>query len=210
MSAKRKSATVAKRPAPAPTPLRRAAEKAVKARGPAPAPAKPDPARLLHELQVHKVELEMQNENLRHANEELALLNARYQDLYEFAPVAYLTVDVNRRITELNLAAARLVGRERHELPGRKLVDFVHPTSHAVLAMLLSRALVEDGQVEEALVLAPRNGESAYVKAQARRFQPTDAHDPVARVVMMDLTALKSANDELAHALDKFFRYWRP
>jgi PAS domain S-box-containing protein len=226
MTAKTRTRTTAKKPAAAKAPakpaaaargvaataasrnLRRDAETKLRRGGVAARPAASENDRLVHELQVHKVELELQNEALRSANQELAALHERYHDLYDFAPVAYLTVSVDRRVLELNLAAARLLGRERYQLPGRRLADFIHPNSSIVFDQFIARALLDPELTEEALLVAPSRREPVYVKAQARRFDTADG--PVARVVLVDLSALKHANEELARSLETFFRYWRP
>ena len=68
----------------------------------------PEAAQALHELTVHQIELEMQNEELRHAQAELEAARARYFDLYDLAPVSYLTIGQNGLILEANLTAAKL------------------------------------------------------------------------------------------------------
>jgi PAS domain S-box-containing protein len=193
---------------PAKTSLRKRAEHGVGARPPAKEHGARD--RLLHELQLREAELQMQNEHLVRAVAELAALHARYHDLYDFAPVAYFTVDSGHRVVELNLAGARMLGGDRGELPGQRLLDYVHATSHAAFERLLARTFAGAELVEEALVMLPRSGRPVYAKAQARRFEATQWGTPQARLVLTDLTALKSANDELARALERFFHYWRP
>src|SRR5690242_20093409 len=71
---------------------------------------------LVQQLQIHQVELKLQNEELRRTQVELALSRDRYTDLYEFAPIAYVTLDKRGIILEGNLMAAKLLGIERRSL----------------------------------------------------------------------------------------------
>lgn len=71
---------------------------------------------LLYELQVHQIELETQNEQLRQAVADLAESNERYLNLFEFSPVGYLTLDAHGLITEVNLPAALILGTNRNKL----------------------------------------------------------------------------------------------
>jgi PAS domain S-box-containing protein len=82
---------------------------------------------LLHELLVHKAELEMQNEALRDAQLEIAALHARYTALFEDAPVAYIALDEQSRITAANARAAKLLGESRRALLGVKLTRHLVP-----------------------------------------------------------------------------------
>jgi two-component system cell cycle sensor histidine kinase/response regulator CckA len=82
-------------------------------------------AELAHELQIHQIELEIQNEELRRAQEKLALAHDRYADLYDYAPVAYLTVDAEGKVVAANLTAADLLGMERGDVIGQPLSRFV-------------------------------------------------------------------------------------
>ena len=71
---------------------------------------------LSYELQVHRIELEMQNENLRKAQELLEQSRIRYTDLYDLAPISYLTLNADGVITEINFTGTLLFGLSRGEL----------------------------------------------------------------------------------------------
>ena len=86
----------------------------------------PEEARqTLHELQVHQIELEMQNEELRRAQAELNATRARYFDLYDLAPVGYCTLSEKGLILEANLTAANLLGVTRSALVKQPLSRFI-------------------------------------------------------------------------------------
>uniref|UniRef100_UPI003566D09B PAS domain-containing protein n=1 Tax=Pontiella sp. TaxID=2837462 RepID=UPI003566D09B len=88
---------------------------------------------LLHELDVHQVELQMQNKELLQTQTELARSRDAYAELYDFAPVGYLTLDAENRIHEANFTAAALLGLERGKLPvGRTFAEFIHLDSRPV------------------------------------------------------------------------------
>ncbi len=80
---------------------------------------------LLYELRVHQIELEMQNDELRHAQHELSVSRARYFELYDLAPVGYLTVSARGIVLDANLTAATLLGFERKKLLRKPLTKFV-------------------------------------------------------------------------------------
>ena len=193
---------------PKPTSLRKRAE-TLMSDGKAAPTSTLDGDRLLHELQVHQVELELQNEELANTCMELALLRDRYCDLYDFAPVAYLTLAADGRVLELNLAAAQLLGLDRKASLGRRLAEFVHEDSREPLRQLLSRTLAGSEQIDETLVLQASGAGLVYLKAQARLFD-CPSEGACVRIVLMDVSALRTANEELQRSFEKFFRYWRP
>jgi PAS domain S-box-containing protein len=109
-----------------PTGLRKQAEARLRTtrRDVAAMPVK-DVQQLVHELQVHQIELEMQNDELRRAQLELEVARDRYVDLYDFSPAGYLTLDTHGTIVEANLRAGTLLGSNRKELIGRSFARFV-------------------------------------------------------------------------------------
>lgn len=80
---------------------------------------------LVHELQVHQIELEMQNEELRRTQEQLEAARDRYADLFEFAPTGYLTLDPQGTILSANLRAGMMLDRNRNELIGQELARLI-------------------------------------------------------------------------------------
>lgn len=80
--------------------------------------------RLIHELRVHQIELEMQNEELRRTEQELAIAHDRYLDLYDYAPVGYLILGRDGRIKQANLTCERLLGLDRRALLGQSFAHF--------------------------------------------------------------------------------------
>ena len=98
-----------------------------------------DALKLLHELQVHQVELDLQHEQIETTQRELVEDLARYQGLYEFAPVAYLSVGPEGDILEGNVAGASLFGVRQDELRGRRIEAFLAPESRPALIALLKQ-----------------------------------------------------------------------
>lgn len=100
-----------------------------------------DQARPVHELQVHRIELEIQNAELREARDNLEIALTQYTELYDFAPVGYFTLDRRGHILKLNVAAQRLLGGDSTSLSGKTLQHFVAPEDQRKFALLLQRAL---------------------------------------------------------------------
>ena len=193
------------------TDLRQEAEERLKKQRTSAAPAVPeDTLRLVHELQVHQIELELQNEEISKAYAEVAVLRDKYLDLYDFAPIGYFTVTPFGDILELNLSAAALLGENRAVLVGRRMQDFVQAESAAAFTEFLATAGAATAEVSVTLALRRGADEALYVKAQGRPFKSDITNSTEIRIVLMDLTALKSANEELLRSFEKFFHYWRP
>lgn len=114
---------------PNPATLRRRAETRLKQAKPSLPDSSWETARLVHELQVHQIELEMHNDELRHAYDEADALRARYADIYDFAPVPYLTLDAQGVILQLNLAAAILLGIKRSQKGRHHFADTITENS---------------------------------------------------------------------------------
>ena len=155
----------------------------------------PDAQRLLHELEVHQIELEMQNSELRRSREELEQLLEQYTDLYDFAPVGYFTLNEEGIIRAVNLAGASLLGRERSRLIGTSFLPCVAPEDRPAFGSFLGKVIAGMGKEEVELGLVPPAGEHAplFVKIEA----VTDASGSRCRVAVIDISKRKQAEDEL-------------
>ena len=126
-----------------------------------------DPLKLLHELQVHRIELEMQNEELRRSRSEMAELLETYSDLYDFAPVAYYTLDHKGIIRAANLTAAALLGIERSRLIGRHFASFVPDDSRSVFSGFLAKVFSSPARESCELPLLKNGNGSLFVLIEA-------------------------------------------
>ncbi|WP_164018081.1 ATP-binding protein [Pyxidicoccus trucidator] len=151
----------------------------------------------VQELQRHQIELEMQNRALREAQQALEQSHHRYVDLYDFAPVAYLTLDARACIQELNLTAAAMLERERPQLLGQPFTPFVEGADSARFLQHVRHCAVEGkvGSLEVRLRLA---GSRAEVRLHTAPF-PSGAPQggQVCRVALVDLTELREAQSRL-------------
>jgi len=98
-----------------------------------------DVKKLLHELQVHQIELEMQNDELRQAYETAELALKRYTLLYDFAPMGYFTLDAEGSICELNFTAAEMLREKRFSLINSNFKLFVSEDSKSVFNKFFSK-----------------------------------------------------------------------
>ncbi len=149
-------------------------------------------AELLHELRVHKIELEMQNDALRKSQVALEESRDRFVDLYEFAPVGYLTLDSSGLITEINLRGAVLLGRERKSLLGTRFVRCVVDADRDVWHRFFIDA--KFGRDRSTLDLAMLRGDGTEFYARA---ECVGTGLSMARVVLSDITEQKRAEDEI-------------
>src|SRR5262245_44410131 len=83
-----------------------------------------DVQHVIHELELNQIELELQNEELRHTQLQLSESRDRYSDMYDFAPIGYVTLNKEGEVQESNLTAAIMLGIERESLLGTNLLKF--------------------------------------------------------------------------------------
>ena len=151
--------------------------------------------RTLHELEVHQIELELQNEELRQAQEELETSRARYFDLYEMAPMGYGTLSENGLFLEVNLTAATLLGVVRGALVKQVLSQFILEEDQHRYFRLRQQIFATGAPQACELRMVKRDGTVfwAHLLASAAR---SPAGAPVCRVAITDITASKRAEAE--------------
>jgi len=176
--------------------LRTLAEELLDRQGEAAPPAqRVDLKHLLHELDVHRVELEMQNEELRAAQRALEESRDRYSLLYDFAPVGYVTVDSLGRVEAANLAAARMLETERGYLIGRPLVGYVAGEDKNLFVEHLRRCLAGEEPVIGEIRLVGARGRATPVQIATRPMEAGEG--PLGYMAITDLTARKQAEEEV-------------
>jgi PAS domain S-box-containing protein len=151
---------------------------------------------LLHELQVHQIELEMQNETLRQAGVVLEASRDRYVDLYEFAPVGYLTLTETGVIAECNLTATTLLGVERKELLNRRFDVFVVAADRDRCQREFLQAMTAEEKQAFEVALKRRDGQVVQVHIDCLRMGRA-ATKPTLRVALTDITERMRVEAEL-------------
>jgi len=114
-----------------------------------------DVKKLLHELQVHQIELEMQNEELRQAYETAETALKKYTTLYDLSPMGYLTLESNGTIAELNFTAADMLGERRFSLVGSNFSLFIAEESRPAFNNFISKVFTSHAK-ESCTVLIGR------------------------------------------------------
>ena len=163
-----------------------------------------DARRLIAELQVHQIELELQNDELRKTQEQLALEREKYADLYNFAPVAYFTLDEHDIILDLNLNAAELLGNERKYLIGHPLAPYLPPDSFQKFIETRQAALETKLPQACDLTVRRRKGSESHVHARTAALNALNDAPQLWRTVMTDITERKRMESELQINEERF------
>jgi PAS domain S-box-containing protein len=152
---------------------------------------------IVHELLVHEVELEMQNEELRRAQEELDRARNRYADLYDFAPLGYFIFDRAGLILEANLTGAALLGVDRASLTRQPFSVFVDHASQKTFYAHLN-ATQRDGRKGTCeLTVERRDGTRIEVRLESAPVADRDGTVTI-RTALSDITESKRAEGERA------------
>lgn len=157
--------------------------------------------KLIYELKVHQIELEMQNSELQTSQEELQRARQRYEQLFDFAPVAYFVFSKEGAIIEANHAAAALLKADRTYLDRKPFVVFLVQEYHTIYFNHLRR-IFEVGQRRSVEVqIKNRNGELIWVRMESRS-QDSVKGEQQCLTTVVDITDRKRIEDDLILARD--------
>jgi len=161
--------------------------------------SKADLATLLEEIQIFHAELEVQNEELREAQRELKETRDRYSNLYNFAPVAYFTLDAFGTITDANVTGMTLLDSDRGAVRGRALFRFVASKDRERFQEFLTRVQESDSEQTCEVTLTRTVGEPRVI-LKLEGLRSLDEYGTVdgTRITATDITDLKLAQEEAA------------
>ena len=163
--------------------------------------SKEEVQRLVHDLEVYRVELEMQNQELQRSQRELELARDRYADLYDFAPVAYVTLDTRGWIREINLTGATLLGVERGLLvdTSHSFLYFVEALDRPRFLGCLNQCIQSQEPASEEFTLQVHGGQTVVVQVHVAPCEYSDG-TRMCRMVITDISHRKHAEEELARS----------
>ena len=155
-------------------------------------------AQLLHELQVHQIELQLQNDELRRAQANLEVSRARYFDLYDMAPVGYVTLAAHGLIQETNLTAATLLGLPRRSLIKRPLSAYVAREDQDSYYLFYNQLRDSGAPKAQELRMTHQDGHQIWVQLMGTTALD-GAGAPTLRLVLSDITSRKASEHQLEH-----------
>jgi len=159
-------------------------------------------SKLLHELQTHQIELELQNEDLRQAQEELLDSQKKYTDLYDFAPVGYLTVSEKGLIAEANLTIVEMLGVERKLLFNQPFSVFIVPQDQDIFYRCRQILIQSETTQTCELRMVKKDGSQFHARLRCSFHPDVDGIEGLFRTVITDISERKKAKEELIRELD--------
>ena len=155
-----------------------------------------DMASLIHELRVHQIELEMQNEELRRIYDELGKTKDRYSHLYDFAPIGYLTVTEKGIIKEANLTLASMLGVARGALTGKLLSHFILKDDQDIFYQHRRRLMATDEPQKCELRLVKKDGHAFFTRCECIPIKTKQNDSKEILTAVSDISESKQAELE--------------
>jgi chemotaxis family two-component system sensor kinase Cph1 len=162
-----------------------------------------DIQRLIHELRVHQIELEMQNEELRLAQEAIEAARDRYFDLFDLAPVGYLLLSETGTVLAANLASASLLGIERNRLENSPMSRYIFIEDQDIFYFHRRKVLQDNIRQEFELRLVRKDGSRVDVHMDCVSIQEQSWPTSQMRVILSDITERKQHERTLKTYVEK-------
>ena len=151
---------------------------------------------ILHELEVHEIELMLQNENLLKTQHELEVSRSRYFDLYELAPVGYFYISEKGLILEANLAGANLLDVKRNDMIKKPFTQYISSKDQDIYYLHRKQTIdANKSQICE-LRMKRREGDIFWARLESRIVKGVQSEGEC-RIVMSDITFLKQAENDI-------------
>ncbi|MCG6878359.1 MAG: PAS domain-containing protein, partial [Deltaproteobacteria bacterium] len=163
-----------------------------------------DVKKLIEDLQIHQVELEMQNEELRRAQLELEAARDKYADLYDFAPIGYLTLDETARIRDVNLTGADLLGSPKSKLLNMKFSAFILPESQDDFYFHMQRLWQTETQQTCELKLQKKDRTAFYAQLDSTTVKDKTNNLNQIRTALTDITEKWRTRELVRDSEEKF------
>ena len=159
-----------------------------------------DARRLVHELEVHQIELTMQNAELRRSQEELEISHNQYVELYDFAPVGYFTIDAQGRIRQVNLTGAKLLGIERRGLVNKSFNNFIADgDGREIFSKHCQDVILKKSSQTCEIRLKRKDGNAFPARLQSMAQENTEGKAVDVWTTMIDVTEHKKAEEKIEH-----------
>jgi len=158
---------------------------------------------LIHDLRVHQIELELQNEELRETQQALEASRDRYADLYDFAPIGYLTLDARGRILSVNLTASRMFGDSQKSLFEQHFVAQLCETESKTFFNHLRDVLQIRDKVVSELKLKGGPWPDRYVRLESIAAQDAEGSHTLCRTAMIDISDRRRAEHALVEEKER-------
>jgi PAS domain S-box-containing protein len=162
-----------------------------------------DVKRLVELLQIHQIELEHQNQELRITQEELELSRNKYVNLFDFSPIPYFTLDLNGIIKEVNLNAAKMLGLERSKLIGKRLAAYVTLGNRDIYNSFIKNVFNSLVKHSCELNLVNKDKQIFQVLLEGLEFDNSPESGQMCQVAVIDLTDYKKIEESLKGTTEK-------
>jgi len=156
-------------------------------------PSETEVLKLIHEFEIHQIELEMQNEELMVAKEQTEVAAEKYAELYDFAPSGYFTLSREGKIIELNLCGSQMLGKERSQLINSRFGFFVSDDTKPIFNLFLKKLFKSKTRESCEVTLLTNGNLTEYVHVTGIVTENREQ----CHVIVIDITELKYAEEEL-------------